>query len=154
MISHISPSVQNEWVLQKNLKGWDVKLVYAEVPVQRGWLLCFPNSTIPEHLCFSTESSQTYLSPVRQKVILIAGLKMEIKALSCLKNAIYFKGRFSTSSNNNRKGHLIYSASLHWENLRQKKFYPWRTNKKEKLHNMCLKEKWQIIPRFYCNFTP
>lgn len=79
---------------------------------------------------------------------------MEIKALSCLKNAIYTKGRLSTSSNNNRKGHLIYSASLHWENHRQNKIYPWRIDKKEKLHNMCLKEKWQMIPRFYCNFTP
>lgn len=37
MICHISPSVQNEWVLQKKtLKGWDVKMVYTEVPVQRG----------------------------------------------------------------------------------------------------------------------
>lgn len=60
----------------------------------------------------------------------------------------------STNSKNNRKGHQIHSASLHWKNLRQNKIYPWRTNKKERLHNTFLKEKWLIIPRFYCNFTP
>lgn len=60
----------------------------------------------------------------------------------------------STSLNNNRKRHMRYSASVHWENLRQNKIYHWKTNKKERLHNIRLKGKWQMIPRFYCNFTP